>query len=473
MRRFRARWRLAAARSCSCAARSRRRARAPARARRRARRRAAAFARAARFASIYRIVFRPNAARRVLPVRVAASRAGRSARLRLLALHRGGRDGAARSNRSPSSPRVDRSPSTRRSRSASATYNPDPQLLARQLDSIRAQTRRDFTCIIHDDGSRLDRWAEIEMLGRTDARFRVFRAEHNRGFYRNFEAALALVPSSTPYVALCDQDDVWYPEKLARRLSALDANPRAQLVYSDMRIVRHDGAVARRPTGSAAQQLHAISTRCCSPTPSPAPPRSSAARCSSGAALSARAGTVVPRSLAGLRRLRRRRHRLRRSPALRLHATWKQCHRPLGFGPLTVGGALWRHARNTVEMLVKPPMVLGNLWSCCLLSLRLSAHAPHGRDALLRFPDAPTRSANARAVRRSTARAATLIFTRHRRCCAAVTRRTWREFKLGMGLLLHKVLVRSLRSSPSSSIGQAAAIAEAPRMGGRVAFLDA
>jgi hypothetical protein len=70
-----------------------------------------------------------------------------------------------------------------------ATYNPDQILLARQKEWVRAQTRRDWTCIIHDDGSRLERWAVIEELTRSDERFRLFRAEQNRGFYRNFEAA--------------------------------------------------------------------------------------------------------------------------------------------------------------------------------------------------------------------------------------------------------------------------------------------
>ena len=124
-----------------------------------------------------------------------------------------------------------------------ATYNPDPALFARQLESIRAQSRPDWICIIHDDGSRLDRWAAIEDLAHRDTRFRVFRSERNRGFYRNFEAALALVPSATPYVALCDQDDAWYPDKLATCIARLDANPRTQLVYSDMRIVARDGRV--------------------------------------------------------------------------------------------------------------------------------------------------------------------------------------------------------------------------------------
>ena len=96
-----------------------------------------------------------------------------------------------------------------------ATYNPDAALFARQLDSIRAQSRATGPASSTTTARSLDAWAAIEDLAHRDPRFRVFRSERNRGFYRNFEAALALVPSATPYVALCDQDDAWYPDKLA------------------------------------------------------------------------------------------------------------------------------------------------------------------------------------------------------------------------------------------------------------------
>ena len=60
--------------------------------------------------------------------------------------------------------------------------------------------------------------------------------------YRNFERALTLAPAEAQYVALCDQDDRWYPEKLAGLRAALGS---AQLVYSDQRLVTADGRVLR------------------------------------------------------------------------------------------------------------------------------------------------------------------------------------------------------------------------------------
>lgn len=116
-----------------------------------------------------------------------------------------------------------------------ATYEPDPELLERQLDSIRAQSHPSWICLISDDGSSPAALETIRGQVGDDPRFVLSPAERNAGFYRNFERALELVPEDVDLVALSDQDDEWRPDKLARLIAGLD--PGSQLVYSDMRIV--------------------------------------------------------------------------------------------------------------------------------------------------------------------------------------------------------------------------------------------
>lgn len=123
-----------------------------------------------------------------------------------------------------------------------ATYEPDPALFRRQVDSLRAQTETDWICVISDDGSSAAAVAAMrEVLG-DDARFRFSRAPERQVFYRNFERALTLAPRDAQLVALADQDDVWYPEKLATLRAALGNAP---LVYSDQRLVTENGALVR------------------------------------------------------------------------------------------------------------------------------------------------------------------------------------------------------------------------------------
>ena len=132
-----------------------------------------------------------------------------------------------------------------------ATFDPPPDLLEQQLDSIREQTHRNWVCVISDDGSRPELVGRIEEQIAGDERFALARGER-LGFYRNFERALSLTPECD-LVALCDQDDRWRPDKLERLVAGLGG---AQLVYSDARVVTPDGAVVQPSYWSIRQNNH-------------------------------------------------------------------------------------------------------------------------------------------------------------------------------------------------------------------------
>lgn len=120
------------------------------------------------------------------------------------------------------------------------TCNPDPALFEAQVSSLREQTETNWACIISDDCSRPEIYARIVAEVGADERFRLSRSEKRLGVYRNFERALGLIPPEANLVALSDQDDRWYPEKLASLRRGLGG---AQLVYSDMRLVDQAGEV--------------------------------------------------------------------------------------------------------------------------------------------------------------------------------------------------------------------------------------
>jgi hypothetical protein len=123
-----------------------------------------------------------------------------------------------------------------------ATFDPEPELLRAQIESLQAQTDRRWICLISDGGSAPQRFARLlELLG-GDSRFVVSRSERRLGPYQNFERALQMVPREAELVALCDQDDRWYADKLAALRAALGSG---QLAYSDQRLVTEDGRVLR------------------------------------------------------------------------------------------------------------------------------------------------------------------------------------------------------------------------------------
>ncbi len=117
-----------------------------------------------------------------------------------------------------------------------ATHDPRPDLLRRQVASLRAQTEPDWMCLVLDDASR-DRRAVAEVF--TDERFRVLPPEPRLGAYRAFEHLVGVCEEDLP-VLLCDQDDYWHPDKLARMLSQPGA-----AVFSAMRVVDDRGYLVR------------------------------------------------------------------------------------------------------------------------------------------------------------------------------------------------------------------------------------
>jgi Glycosyl transferase family 2 len=123
---------------------------------------------------------------------------------------------------------------------AMATYNPPLELFRQQVESIRSQTHRNWVCVVSDDCSSREHFAQMERVLAGDPRFKLSRSPRRLQFYNNFERALALCPAAAQYVAMADQDDRWYPDKLDVLLRELDD---AQLVYSDARIVSEDGRV--------------------------------------------------------------------------------------------------------------------------------------------------------------------------------------------------------------------------------------
>jgi glycosyltransferase involved in cell wall biosynthesis len=121
-----------------------------------------------------------------------------------------------------------------------ATFEPEMSLFRTQIESLKAQTETDWICVVSDDCSAPDRFEAIEAAVAGDPRFVVSRSPERLGFYRNFERALRMAPRGAELVALCDQDDRWFPEKLERLRAGLGD---AVLVYSDQRLVDSEGRV--------------------------------------------------------------------------------------------------------------------------------------------------------------------------------------------------------------------------------------
>jgi glycosyltransferase involved in cell wall biosynthesis len=101
-------------------------------------------------------------------------------------------------------------------------------LLPETLASLRTQTLVDWELIAVDDCSRDDSVAVLESIG--DPRIRVIRSTENGGpvVARN----RAFAQARGRYVAGLDQDDICLPDRFARQVAFLDADPGTVLVSS-------------------------------------------------------------------------------------------------------------------------------------------------------------------------------------------------------------------------------------------------
>ena len=91
-----------------------------------------------------------------------------------------------------------------------ATYN-GGRFLRNQLDSLYAQSYPPYEVVVCDDNSQDDTQIVLEKYHREKG-LRYYVNENNLGPTGNFYKAMSLCEGD--YVMICDQDDIWLPEKI-------------------------------------------------------------------------------------------------------------------------------------------------------------------------------------------------------------------------------------------------------------------
>src|SRR4051794_15062175 len=96
------------------------------------------------------------------------------------------------------------------------------RFLAEAMDSLLAQTFRDFEIVAVDDGSTDETPAILRRYAERDARVRVIRGNHagiSAALNRGTEA------STHAWIARMDADDVAMPDRFAKQLAAAGTHP--------------------------------------------------------------------------------------------------------------------------------------------------------------------------------------------------------------------------------------------------------
>ena len=123
-----------------------------------------------------------------------------------------------------------------------ATYNGE-KYLPELLNSLEAQTCRDFVCFIHDDGSTDDtRKILLDYVLKDPNRYVILDYPATGSAKGNFLSLLEKVEAEN--YLFSDQDDVWMPDKLETLQNAMgEKRDTPVLLYSDMKVVSEDLSV--------------------------------------------------------------------------------------------------------------------------------------------------------------------------------------------------------------------------------------
>lgn len=114
-----------------------------------------------------------------------------------------------------------------------ATYNRE-NLLPVCIESVIAQTCKNWEHIIVDDGSRDETMSLVRKYMRSDPRIR-YAAHCNRG--QSLSLNVGLMMAVGEYVCILDSDDYYLPNHLESRLQYLKANPEVDFLHGGVVIV--------------------------------------------------------------------------------------------------------------------------------------------------------------------------------------------------------------------------------------------
>jgi cellulose synthase/poly-beta-1,6-N-acetylglucosamine synthase-like glycosyltransferase len=118
-------------------------------------------------------------------------------------------------------------------------YNSE-RYLRETIDSVLAQTFKDWELVVFDDGSTDDTLQVARPYADTDRRITVAHGP-NQGVANARNRGLALTDPRAEFVVFLDHDDLWEPDALELLVATLDAHPEYVATHGLCRCIDSDG----------------------------------------------------------------------------------------------------------------------------------------------------------------------------------------------------------------------------------------
>jgi glycosyltransferase involved in cell wall biosynthesis len=122
---------------------------------------------------------------------------------------------------------------------ALAVYKPQSEFFEKQLQSLLDQTYQDWFCVITTDSPLSDIFKNEKINPfKNHLKFRWRENAEKLGVTKNFEKAIQLcLKENAEAIACADQDDIWYPSKIAMSVEEFQRHPPIRLVHTDMHLL--------------------------------------------------------------------------------------------------------------------------------------------------------------------------------------------------------------------------------------------
>ena len=114
---------------------------------------------------------------------------------------------------------------------ALCTYNGE-RFLAQQLNTLISQTYKNLEIIVVDDCSVDNTFSILTDYASKHDNIHLYKNEYNKGFLKNFEEATLYCKGD--FIAFCDQDDLWHPQKIELQVAAIGDN---MFIYHDSEFI--------------------------------------------------------------------------------------------------------------------------------------------------------------------------------------------------------------------------------------------
>lgn len=112
--------------------------------------------------------------------------------------------------------------------------------IAEMIESILAQTYTNWELLITDDCSTDDSVKIIESYATKDSRIKLFRLASNSG--AGIARNKSIEEARGRYIAFCDSDDLWKPQKLEKQVEFMQKNG-YEFVYCKSDVIDTEGNV--------------------------------------------------------------------------------------------------------------------------------------------------------------------------------------------------------------------------------------